>query len=118
MSMHELAVTKSIIRVVVSECRRRNVKTPKKVIIELGNLTAYKKEPVLFYFDMLKTEERMLSETVLEVNEMPGKIRCNKCKKESGVNEAYLMMCPECESTDVEIIQGKDFIIASIETGD
>ena len=112
--MHELAVTKNIIEMILSESRKNNI-TPRLINAELGMLTTYKKDPILFYFDAMKKEHSLLSDSTLIIKEIKGKIRCKDCNKESNVTEQYLLFCPECNSFNITIIEGKDFKIRNIE---
>jgi hydrogenase nickel incorporation protein HypA/HybF len=98
--MHELAITKAIIEAIKAK------DSPRHAIVDLGTLTTYKKDPIMYYFDMLK-EESGLKDTELKINVIPGKVICNECKEESIV-KPYMIICKHCNSLDVEIIQGKE----------
>ncbi len=69
--MHELAVTEEIIRIIEAECKERKV-TPKKIILELGDFTSYKKWPLKYYYDLLKRDSAIIKDTELVVNEVRG----------------------------------------------
>ena len=43
--MHELAITKQLIESVVSECKLKRIRFPKKIVTELGTFTSYEKDP-------------------------------------------------------------------------
>ena len=100
---------------IVKECEKNNIKKLKKVVLELGKLTTYKKESILQYFDVLKNDFPVLEDTNLEINVVPGKIKCNKCKKESIVKDIYLICCGYCNDHDVKIIEGKEVIVKEIQ---
>jgi len=112
--MHELAVTKQLIDLVIKECRKNNLEKPKQIITELGELTTYKKDPIIFYYSILKKEMPILSSAELVVHEVKGIIKCKKCSKESSIDSLYMILCPSCDSNDVEIMQGKDFKLIQI----
>ena len=107
--MHELSITQELIRKILKES-----KYPKKVVIELGDLTSYKKEPLLFYFDALKKDEERLKDAKIQIIQVPGKILCKGCNKESLTGYAVMLFCPECKSPDIEIIAGKDVLLKEI----
>ena len=69
--MHELAITQEIVKILKSECRDRKI-TPKKVVVELGDFTSYKKEPLIYYYDILKKDSEIISDTELIVQEVQG----------------------------------------------
>ena len=114
--MHELAVTKTLLNMTISECKEKGIKLPKRVFTSLGKLTAYKKEPIMLYFDLLKKEMPMLADAFLIIKEIDGKISCNDCGKITTIEEAYMLLCGTCESGNVEIIDGKQFYIDKIES--
>ena len=112
--MHELAVTQSLIEAIISECEKNKIKQPTKIIVDLGYFTSYAKESILMYYEIISKEFSKLNNTTLEINEIPGKIKCNQCKKNSIIKDAYMMFCTHCHSSDIKIIQGKEFIIKKI----
>ena len=111
--MHELSVTKSLISLILNKCNEKNIK-PKVIITELGSLTSYKKDPILFNYDLLKKEEDLLKNTNLEVIEIKGKVLCNNCEKESIIDDNIMIFCPKCDSHNVEVIQGGKFKLKEI----
>ncbi|MEM4259960.1 MAG: hydrogenase maturation nickel metallochaperone HypA [Candidatus Woesearchaeota archaeon] len=113
--MHELEITKELIKNLSKQCETRGIKDPKTVVTRLGKLTTYARDSIIFYFDMLKKENELLANTKLVVEHENGKIRCNTCKKESYVQQPYLIECPYCYSDNVSIIEGRSFIIKSLE---
>jgi hydrogenase nickel incorporation protein HypA/HybF len=113
--MHELSITKTLIEMAQKECAQNNIAALSRIIVELGELTAYKSEPMLFYFNILKKENPVLRDTGLEIKTIRGRIRCNSCNNDSNIQEAFIMICPLCSSADVEILQGKDLILKQIE---
>jgi len=113
-SMHELAVTQSLIRSVLSELEQNNVDNPKGIVVELGLLTSYVKDSILFYYDLIRKDIPSLAHVDLIIHEVPGKIICRECNTEQTIQDPYLIFCKQCHSTNVDIIQGKEFIIKKI----
>ncbi len=59
------------------------------------------------------------SRSVLEVNEIPIKVRCGGCKNEFLPEDKLYMACPECGlEIGHEVLQGKELQIESIEIDD
>jgi hydrogenase nickel incorporation protein HypA/HybF len=113
--MHELAITHSLINLVLEECRDKKIMKPRKIITELGELSPYSKECVLFYYDLLKKEQPLIRETTLEIEAVAGRIHCNNCGNQSMIDNRYLIFCPACDSFDVKLIQGKEFTLKTID---
>jgi hydrogenase nickel insertion protein HypA len=114
--MHELSATSNLIQMVVAECAKRKIVHPKKIVVDLGSFTSYSMDSLLFYFDILKRDEPLIQKTRLSIHKIPGKILCNSCKKKSTIQDACMIFCPKCHSTDISIQQGKEFILKKIET--
>jgi hydrogenase nickel incorporation protein HypA/HybF len=113
--MHELSATKSLLKMVVFEAKKNKMRKIKKVTVGLGNLTTYKKDSLLLYYDILKKENSLLSGSALSVKEIKGKVLCRKCGKERIIGEDIMLFCPKCSSSDVKLISGKEFLIKSVE---
>jgi len=113
--MHELAVTQSLINSVIEECKNRNITNLEKIIVELGSLTSYVSDSVLFYYDLLKEPFELLHDVPLEIIEIKGAIQCNDCNKKTIIDDSFVIFCKHCNSTNVRVIKGKDFIIKSLE---
>ena len=111
--MHELAITKNLIETIISECNEQKI-IPRKIITDLGALTSYKKEPIMFYYDILKKEKKLLFDAKLEINFIKGRILCNSCNSETEIEEDIILLCPKCESTDIKIVEGKEFKLREI----
>ena len=115
--MHELSVTRALIGQVLALCRERGLGRPGKIVAELGALTSYKKDPILFYYDLLKEEHPELRGCRLLVKEVNGKIKCKKCGKTSVADDPFMVFCRLCNSGSVEITGGRDFRITQIQEG-
>lgn len=113
--MHELSVTTQLMNITIKECIK-NKANPNKIIIELGELTTYKEEPLKYYFSILKKEEKyiLLKNTKLKINKTPGKLNCKKCNKTSKITDPRMILCPLCNSSKVDITDGKDLKIKTI----
>ncbi len=113
--MHELAVTQEIIKILLEECKKNLIENPKKVSLSIGSFTTYKKEPVEYYFEILKKEHKLLQNTKIEAVEVQARIKCRDCNKESVLEDNSFIICPFCDSTNTEIVEGKDLYIKHID---
>lgn len=112
--MHEHSITNEIVHQIVHACEDNSITSPKRIVVELGTLTTFKKEPLLHYFKAHKKEIALLKDAELEVLEIRGRVRCKDCDEESDVEPEPLVICPKCGSMDVEVIQGGEVIIKEI----
>jgi hydrogenase nickel incorporation protein HypA/HybF len=116
--MHELAITQNLISLIEQECTAQQICNPKQIVVDLGFFTTYSKDSILFYFNILKKEVPLLSKTKLKINTIAGKIICNECKTISTITDPRMILCQRCHSSDVQILQGKEFILKEICIGE
>jgi hydrogenase nickel incorporation protein HypA/HybF len=113
--MHELTIAKNIISIVENELKTRNYqKNVKKVVFSAGKMNAIIPESLKFGFDVLKKNSPFLTQSELEITEIPIKIKCNNCDREMDISEP-MFICDKCGSIDIEILSGKDMFVESIE---
>ncbi len=68
-SMHEYAITKEILRISRETAEKNGLAYIKEIVLELGKLTTYEKEPIIHYFNELKIGGNYLKNANLIVNE-------------------------------------------------
>ncbi len=73
--MHELGICQEVVRIASERCGGASVK---RVVLEVGVLTAVLPEALRFCFQ-LATEETPLQGAALEIVEVPGQARCRGC---------------------------------------
>jgi Zn finger protein HypA/HybF involved in hydrogenase expression len=113
--MHELAVTQALIQKILAECRKEGIRRLDCALVEVGTLSNYKGDPIIFYYDALKREHPLLCESRLEVNEVCPVMACVDCgHKRKGSHE---VVCGGCGSENVKLIMGGDIILKTL-TGD
>lgn len=87
-----------------------------EVRITIGELTEIQTFALDFAFESL-TPGTMAEGARLVVTELPPKSRCRDCGVEYE-HDRFTMLCPECGSMNVELLQGRELRIDSIETDD
>lgn len=107
--MHELSVTQSIVDAVVE---RMGDATVTGVCLEVGRLSGVVPDAVRFCFDVV-CAGTTLEGARLVIVEPPGRARCRDCAGEFGLDYP-IPLCP-CGSANVEITQGRQLRITSVE---
>jgi hydrogenase nickel incorporation protein HypA/HybF len=112
--MHELAVTREIVRAVEEELSRlpdgaRLV----KVKLTLGRLTGYVPESIEFCYAAL-TEGGRLAGSELDIERRDGRVRCEGCGEEFTLDEPYFI-CPNCGGRELTVLGGREFLITGLE---
>ena len=113
--MHELPVTQEIIRLSCEEANKLQAKHIKEIVLVIGDLSGFLDDSIQFYFDTL-TSDTLAEGSSLKITRLPMLVRCYNCQCEFCPKEDMLNWeCPECHKWNVEVIQGKEFYIDSIE---
>jgi hydrogenase nickel incorporation protein HypA/HybF len=108
--MHELGITENIVAIA---CERANNQPIEKLTLVIGQLTAIMPDAIKFCFDVC-SENTLLAGAELEILEIAGLAKCQKCQTEFSINEPY-GICPQCDSINLDIIAGEELQIQSIE---
>ena len=112
--MHELAVTQSILDIVVRHAERAGAARVLTIHLVLGELTGFVDDSIQFYFDFL-SKDTPAHEARLDIERVAARVRCYQCGVEYAAPDSRLWSCPECDALGGEIIAGREFSVASIE---
>ncbi|MBD3289873.1 hydrogenase maturation nickel metallochaperone HypA [candidate division KSB1 bacterium] len=111
--MHELSIIESIIDIILSEMPKHNMKTVDKISLRIGEMRQVVPEALHFGFDCLSANTP-LEGAELFIESVPIKGRCKACESEFRLGTLY-QECEKCNSTEVEIVSGKELEIAEFE---
>ncbi|BBX70805.1 hydrogenase maturation nickel metallochaperone HypA/HybF [Mycolicibacterium psychrotolerans] len=107
--MHEMAITQSVVDAVCEHAAGRRVYG---VRLEIGALCALVPDSMQFCFE-LATEGTLAEGAQLDIDLRPGAGRCRVCGG-CFVLTDFILLCP-CGSADVEVLEGRDLRILSME---
>ena len=111
--MHEMSIAQGLISIVEEEMIKNNVTTLRSVRVNIGEMSGIVPEALKTCFDILVSKSNMKG-AVLKMDIAPIVGGCRKCKKEFKI-EDYNFSCPECESTDIDIVSGREMNIVELE---
>ncbi len=111
--MHELAITQSILDIAKKAAQEHGAKKVQSVRIMLGEYSGVVPQCIQYYFDVI-SKDTVAEGAVLDIRRLPVVIHCNTCGKESEIERLHVS-CPLCGSTDLKLIQGREFYIESME---
>ncbi len=107
--MHELAITQSVVDMVVERTAGRQVAS---VQLQVGKLAGVVGDAMRFCFE-LATADTSLAGATLEIDETPGRASCRSCGDDFEVAD-LILLCP-CGSADVHIVAGRELLVTSVE---
>ncbi len=111
--MHELAITQSMLDLVLGEAEKAEAKSVAKINLVIGEMTGVVDRAVQFYFDFL-SKGTTAQGAALSFRVIPTTARCRQCGKDFELGE-FNWTCPYCQSNNMEIIAGKELFVESIE---
>ena len=111
--MHELAITQSILDIAQKAAEEHGAKIVQSVRIMLGEYSGVVPQCIQYYFDVI-SKDTIAEGAVLDIHRLPVVIHCNSCQQESQIDRLHVS-CPLCGSTDLKLIQGREFYIESLE---
>lgn len=111
--MHEMSVVNSIIKICSEEVEHRNIKKVNSIKLMVGELAGLVPECISYYFD-IATKDSNISGAKLIIEKIPLKIKCNTCGYEGSADKKKFI-CPSCNGYKLQIKEGREFYIKSME---
>ena len=111
--MHEMGIVASVIEAVTEAVREAGAVKVNSVTIAVGDMTETVPDALAFAFDAL-TPGTVLEGAELKIDTFSPRSRCMDCGHEYG-HDRFQMTCPECGSFYLELLQGRELHIASID---
>jgi hydrogenase nickel incorporation protein HypA/HybF len=111
--MHEFSIIENLFKIIEDIVIKERLKKIDKINLIVGEMLQIVPETLDFAFNSSKKDTKYKNTILnIEFQQITGKcIKCNN-QFELHVNNYN---CPECKSSDFEIISGKELIIKSIE---
>jgi hydrogenase nickel incorporation protein HypA/HybF len=111
--VHELAITQNILDIVLDRAREANATRITRINLVVGELSGVEPDSIQFYFDILK-KDNAAEAAVLDCRVVKARLTCRDCSA-TFQPEQSSWLCPQCGSRNVDIIEGKDSHVESIE---
>ncbi|MGH8962340.1 MAG: hydrogenase maturation nickel metallochaperone HypA [Jatrophihabitantaceae bacterium] len=109
--MHELSICGSIADAVLRRAGERRVET---IHVRIGQLRQVVPDTLSYCWGLVSTESE-LDGSVLEVQTVPARIRCQDCEQTSELGELPLFVCGHCRSVAVSVVAGEEFMITALD---
>jgi hydrogenase nickel incorporation protein HypA/HybF len=112
--MHEMAVTQSILDIVLRHAEQGGAQRVVAINLVIGDLAGFVDDSIQFYFDFL-SRDTVAQGATLNFERVAARVRCYACTTEYAPDTTALWLCPECGALGGEVIAGREFSVASIE---
>jgi hydrogenase nickel incorporation protein HypA/HybF len=108
--VHELSIAESVVQVASRHAEGRRVT---KVYLKVGHLRQVVPSALAFSFELV-AQGTPAEGAELEMQQVPAAGVCRDCGAESRLS-AFPLVCDSCNSHDLEIIQGEELLVESLE---
>jgi hydrogenase nickel incorporation protein HypA/HybF len=112
-SMHELAVTQSILEIALENARKVDAQKITGINLLIGQMASIVDDSIQFYWDIL-SENTIALGAKLKITRIPTEMRCFDCGNifKPGTST---FDCPACSSIRVQVVQGVEMRVESID---
>lgn len=111
--MHELSITENILKIALDYAEKNQATRVTDLYLVIGKLSSVVDDSVQFYWDMI-AENTLCAGSKLHFERVPAQLACNNCGVEYTLS-SDLTPCPSCQSLNVKVISGDQFLLDSIE---
>lgn len=112
--MHELSITRSVVRAVVEATGGRPVVV---VRMRVGELSGVVPDALRFAWDVAVLDSPLAGST-LEVVTVPVAVACRDCADTSDLAEPLPLRCPRCRSRQVDMVRGREVEVVDVDVRD
>ena len=113
--MHEYSIVADLLNLAHNEANKHNAKKIHKILVALGERSGVESALLKSCFDTFKKEDSLVEDSELEIIHKNIKLFCNDCKSEFYAKDLEYGICIQCNSLNVEIIEGFELHLLSLE---
>jgi len=111
--MHEYSIVQSLIDLAEENAKQNNAKKVTKLEIKVGVLSGVEIPLLETAFNTFK-EDTICADAEFIVISQPIVVKCRECNKESTL-EKNEYTCPSCKSQNLEVLDGEEMYLMSLE---
>jgi hydrogenase nickel incorporation protein HypA/HybF len=114
--MHELAVTKSILKLVLDHTAQHGSTQVLKIHLVIGEMRNLEEDWIQRYFDYI-SKGTPAEKSVIKVKKVPVEFLCSGCGRHftADVKQEKQILCPHCDSFEYDLVAGRELIVEKIE---
>ena len=111
--MHEVSIVEGLIDILDETAGRHGLSKIEKISLRIGAMRQVVPEALRFAFEIVGKGTTAEGASIV-ITEIPARACCKKCGCTFDVEE-FCFICTSCGSGEVEVIEGKELIIDSLE---
>lgn len=113
--MHEYSIVSALLEQSCEVARTNNALNIAKIVIGVGKHSGVDSELLANTFEVFRNDYALCQNAILEVKHQDIVLLCADCKQESTPKKFPYSKCQKCGSNAVEITQGKELLLLSLE---
>ena len=111
--MHEYSIVQALMEQIEKLARENKAEKVSKVVVKIGVMSGVEPHLLEIAFDTFK-EKSICDTAEFVLTIQPLVIRCLECDRPSELDE-IVYCCPHCKSLQVEVIDGEEMFLMSLE---
>ena len=115
--MHELPIAEGILSIALETSQKHGSRRVTAIDMVIGELSSIVDDSIQFHFDIL-SEDTLGEGAQLNFRRTAAMAHCWDCSQKFEVHAPLEALCPHCGSAKMQVINGKEFHIESIEVED
>lgn len=112
--MHELGIMTSVMDAARDAALDAGALRITKITLKIGEMTEAIEDALQFAFEVLCENDPFVDGAALEIHMVEPKSICLDCGEEF-THDRFHMFCPKCDSFALQLIEGREQMIESIE---
>lgn len=113
--MHEYSIVNSLIEMCEEQAKAHNAKSVEEVHIAIGERSGVEKALIENAFETFKLESSLCKNAKLCVQIQNVVLECKDCALSFEIKDLSLAQCPQCQSQNTHITQGKELHLLRLE---
>jgi hydrogenase nickel incorporation protein HypA/HybF len=111
--MHELPITENILNIANNHAAQAGATRVTDLYLVIGQLSSIVDDSIQFYWDII-SKGTLCQGALLHFQRIPAKLFCQNCGQTYTL-QSELRACPHCQSIRVQVLEGEEFRLESIE---
>ena len=112
--MHEVSVAQSLLDIAIKQCRKAGYKRINSILLRIGEAAGIQIDALCFAFEIVK-KDTIADEAELIIQTEPLVGTCAQCHKSFRCSETFVYECPNCKSSNIRIIKGRELDIIELD---
>ena len=115
-TMHELPITESILKIVLKHAKMNSARKVMAIHLQVGKLSDLEDDWIQRYFDYL-SKGTLAEGAKLKIERTPIMVRCHACSTSYEAEMARMddLVCPACGEKGGTLLSGKEYYIKEME---